>query len=116
MLDMKYQEFLSNKAVVAIPRGINPEPVNSKLFSFQRDIVIWALRRGRAAVFADCGMGNNKRYDDFLLKGRQKKPSGKFILDPSFTEWLMGWPIGHTELNNVGMEWFHNNQSPHGKQ
>jgi len=27
------------------------------LFDFQRDIVNWALRRGRAAIFADCGMG-----------------------------------------------------------
>ena len=27
------------------------------LFDFQRDIVRWALRRGRAAIFADCGLG-----------------------------------------------------------
>jgi hypothetical protein len=27
------------------------------LFPFQRDIVKWALRRGRAAIFADCGLG-----------------------------------------------------------
>ncbi|NCD04376.1 MAG: helicase, partial [Clostridia bacterium] len=27
------------------------------LFDFQADIVRWALRRGRACIFADCGMG-----------------------------------------------------------
>ena len=27
------------------------------LFDFQRDMTRWALRRGRAAIFADCGMG-----------------------------------------------------------
>lgn len=27
------------------------------LFDFQKDVVKWALRKGRAAVFADCGLG-----------------------------------------------------------
>ena len=27
------------------------------LFDFQRDLVEWALRKGRAAIFADCGLG-----------------------------------------------------------
>jgi hypothetical protein len=35
----------------------DPPEVHSMLFPFQRDITLWALRRGRAAIFADCGMG-----------------------------------------------------------
>lgn len=31
--------------------------LNPMLFDFQHDIVSWALKRGRAAIFADCGMG-----------------------------------------------------------
>ena len=31
--------------------------LNPQLFDFQADIVRWALRKGRAAIFADCGMG-----------------------------------------------------------
>ena len=54
---MKYQEFLEQKAIVAQPKGIEPGPINPKLFDFQKDSVRWALRRGRAAIFADCGMG-----------------------------------------------------------
>jgi len=54
---MKYQDFLDSKAVIAKPEGIEPSKINPKLFPFQRDIVKWALRRGRAAIFADCGMG-----------------------------------------------------------
>jgi DNA modification methylase len=54
---MKYQEFIESKAVVTQPVGINPGPINKILFPFQSDIVRWALRRGRAAIFADCGMG-----------------------------------------------------------
>ena len=55
---MKYSDFLASKVVMDTPTGIEaPEAINPLLFDFQRDIVRWALKRGRAAVFADCGMG-----------------------------------------------------------
>ena len=55
---MDYRDFIAAKAMADVPSGItDPPPVNSMLFPFQRDIVRWALRRGRAAIFADCGMG-----------------------------------------------------------
>ena len=55
---MSYSDFLQSKAIKAIPTGIpEPGPVPSMLFPFQADIVRWALKRGRAAIFADCGMG-----------------------------------------------------------
>ena len=52
-----YQEFLARKREVAQPCGFEPENLNPFLFDFQRDIVRWACRKGRAAIFADCGMG-----------------------------------------------------------
>lgn len=53
-----YQAFLEGKAFVAPPTGIEPpEELHEALFPFQADIVRWALRRGRAAIFADCGLG-----------------------------------------------------------
>jgi DNA modification methylase len=54
---MNYQNFLSQKAVVHEASGIKPSEPHEKLFPFQRDIVKWSLRRGRACIFADCGMG-----------------------------------------------------------
>jgi superfamily II DNA or RNA helicase len=54
---MDYQDFLAAKTQVEVPTGLEVENVNSKLFDYQQDIVKWALRRGRAAIFADCGMG-----------------------------------------------------------
>ncbi len=40
------------------PSGISSTvELYSHLFDFQSDIVRWALRRGRAAIFADCGLG-----------------------------------------------------------
>ena len=52
-----YKQFLAAKSITAPAAGIQPGPVNPMAFPFQRDIVTWALRRGRAAIFADCGMG-----------------------------------------------------------
>jgi DNA modification methylase/superfamily II DNA or RNA helicase len=52
-----YQDFIANKRTAVIPTGMEPLPVNELLFDFQKDIVRWALRRGRSAIFADCGMG-----------------------------------------------------------
>lgn len=53
-----YSEFLEYKNIVDIDSGFEiTEKINPKLFNFQKDIVIWALRRGRAAIFADCGLG-----------------------------------------------------------
>lgn len=53
-----YAAFLERKQVVDPPNGIEvPGVLNAKLFPFQRDLTRWALCRGRAAVFADCGMG-----------------------------------------------------------
>ncbi len=54
---MNYDDFISRKRFTDPHTGIEPGPVNDKLFPFQADIVRWALRRGRAAIFADCGMG-----------------------------------------------------------
>lgn len=53
-----YAEFLSAKATLAPPTGLSKvSRLSRHLFPFQRDIVRWALRRGRAAIFADCGLG-----------------------------------------------------------
>lgn len=56
--EMTYEDFIASKATLAKPSGIaHPRPVSKRLFPFQREIVDWALRLGRAAIFADCGLG-----------------------------------------------------------
>jgi hypothetical protein len=54
---MEYGEFLKRKAIVDVPTGHSPKSLNPMLFDFQREITAWAIRRGRAAIFADCGLG-----------------------------------------------------------
>ena len=52
-----YQQFLQGKAHTGLQHGIDPNWMPDFLFPFQRDLVQWALLRGRAAIFADCGLG-----------------------------------------------------------
>lgn len=53
-----YADFLRQKVRSDPETGISDVPdLNRRLFEFQHDIDAWALRRGRAAIFADCGLG-----------------------------------------------------------
>ncbi len=54
---MSYENYISNKMRSADMIGMDPPPMNQKLFPYQADLVRWALRRGRAALFADTGLG-----------------------------------------------------------
>lgn len=57
--NMNYAEFLKNKTIVTVPSGFEIEPRNPHLFLFQKDLVRWALRIGKAAIWADCGLGKS---------------------------------------------------------
>jgi hypothetical protein len=52
-----YLRFLEAKTSTDSPGGIKSVWVPSFLFDFQKSLVEWAVKRGRAAIFADCGMG-----------------------------------------------------------
>lgn len=52
-----YREFLDAKNPALIGHSANNGYHNAALFRFQNDIDAWALRRGRAAIFGDCGVG-----------------------------------------------------------
>lgn len=55
-----YEDFLAAKKRRDPPTGLTMLPaLPSQLFPFQKDIVNWALRRGRAAIFANTGMGKS---------------------------------------------------------
>lgn len=56
---MKYETFLRHKEITVPFSGIdiNQADISSKLFDFQRDIVLWALKKGKAAIFAGTGLG-----------------------------------------------------------
>ena len=54
-----YEKFLESKKKTFISSGfdVKDQDLNSNLFDFQKHIVRIALKKGRFAVFADCGLG-----------------------------------------------------------
>jgi hypothetical protein len=54
---MSYEDFLKAKAQNTSESGFDPGAVPDHLYDFQSLLVRWSLRQGRAAIFADCGMG-----------------------------------------------------------
>jgi hypothetical protein len=52
-----YRRFLESKRDLGNPHGFEPLEIPEFLFPFQRSLVTWAIRKGRAALFCDCGMG-----------------------------------------------------------
>jgi len=79
---MDYKEFLKRKEVVDIPTGHEPKEISSVLFDFQKDIVRWAIRRGRAALFCDCGLGKTVMQLEWAKHVHDKTGGNVLILAP----------------------------------
>ena len=52
-----YQDFLIGKQHSANMSGFTPTYALAQLYDFQAALVEWAMKLGRAAIFADCGLG-----------------------------------------------------------
>jgi len=59
---MDYQDFLRTKGRKAVECGFSWDGKNPKLFDWQNDVVRWALRKGRAAIFSNCGSGKTAMH------------------------------------------------------
>jgi len=55
----EYNDFLATKRLIVESSGLKEKDItlNPMLYDFQRDIVKWTLKKGKAAIFADCGLG-----------------------------------------------------------
>jgi SNF2 family DNA or RNA helicase len=49
--------FLNNRAQYGAQSGFEPKWMPEFLYGFQKHLMTWALRKGRCAMFADCGLG-----------------------------------------------------------
>ena len=76
-----YEDFLAAKRLLAAPCGFDvPESeLNPMLKPFQRDVTRWALKRGKAAVFAHTGLGKGPIQLDWcenVARHTQNGPRG----------------------------------------
>lgn len=56
---MSYDQFIGAKMASAAFGGVAHGSMHPSLFPHQRDLVRWALKKGRAAIFADTGLGKS---------------------------------------------------------
>ena len=56
---MEYDEFIASKHAKTTQSGfdVDVDCLNAKAFGWQRRVIQWALKRGRAALFLDTGLG-----------------------------------------------------------
>ncbi len=52
-----YHQFLEDKRQADSQEGVEPVWIPEFLYDFQADLTEWAIRQGRAGIFADCGLG-----------------------------------------------------------
>ena len=78
---MNYEEFIKSKTIEFKNYGfdISKESLNPMLFDFQKDIVRWALKKGRAAIFADCGLGKTPMQLEWANQ-IYKREGGKILI------------------------------------
>lgn len=83
LIAANYSEFLAKKACLAPDVGFDPgDELHSALKPFQRDIVRWALRRGRAALFEGTGLGKTIQELVWAQNVRQNMQGEVLIFTP----------------------------------
>lgn len=77
-----YDDFIASK----IPRkqlsGFEPDEITATLFDWQKHIVRWAVRQGRAALFEDCGLGKTLQQLEWASQVANHTRKPVLILTP----------------------------------
>ncbi len=77
-----YAEFLERKTQLDGDHGFGDGNLPEFLFPFQAELVEWALRKGRAAIFADCGLGKTPMQLAWADEVRRKTGKPVLIVTP----------------------------------
>ncbi len=79
---MTYDDFINGKSQLGGEHGFEPILIPDFLFDFQKHLVEWAIRKGRGAVFADCGLGKSAMQLVFADNVIRKTNGRVLILTP----------------------------------
>lgn len=79
---MEYGEFLDKKSQFTTDCGFEVGELPGQMFDFQQHLVRWSLRRGRSAIFADCGLGKTLMQLAWAQKVAEKTNGRVLILTP----------------------------------
>jgi len=80
----EYNQFLDSKSIKDQDSGfrVKESDLNPMLFDFQKAVTEWALMRGRAAIFADCGLGKTPIQLDWASHVREETKKPVLIFAP----------------------------------
>ena len=83
-MDMKYETFIQKKKIKVQKVGfdVSELDMNEKLFMFQKHVVKRALKAGRFAIFADCGLGKTFMQLEWAKHVRDYTQKDVLILAP----------------------------------
>jgi len=107
--NMKYEDFLKEKQKTHILSGfeVNDSELNNNMFDFQKFIVKRALKAGKYAIFADCGLGKTLMQLEWASQVCKKTNGRVLILAPlavvgqTIQEGLkFGIDISHIDVQN----------------
>lgn len=81
---MDYEKFLETKKKVIEENGIHidKKEFNKMLFEFQKDITFCTLKKGRYAVWADCGLGKTPMQLEIANQVHKNTKGNVLILAP----------------------------------
>lgn len=77
-----YIGFIERKSHTPNDYGFDPRDLPDYLYDFQADLVRWALQRGRAGIFADCGLGKTPMQLTWAQKVVERTSSHVLIVTP----------------------------------
>jgi len=77
-----YDSFVAAKTKTSTQSGFDPLPFIVPLFDWQKVIVTWAIRKGRAALFEDCGLGKTAQQLEWASQVHRKTGGSVLILTP----------------------------------
>lgn len=79
-----YKEFIKSKLTEVKASGFDSDvsTYNKNLFDWQRDIVHWALKKGKACLFEDCGLGKTLQQLSFAEEVYKHTGGNVLILAP----------------------------------
>lgn len=81
MID-QYNNLIARKFQAVQAAGFEPMPIHSPLFDWQKLVVEWAVRRGRCALFEECGLGKTAQQLEWASQVAAKTGGNVIILCP----------------------------------
>ena len=79
---MNYDDFIAQKSRTIRPSGFDPLEIKAPLFDWQKSVVRWAVKNGRAALFEDCGLGKTAQQLEWARQVSQHTAAPVLILTP----------------------------------